>query len=619
MHQIVENFERNARFKDDNEAEIIRQKLERLVSSIQVQVAKRDKRFQSTLIQIGSVYEGVKVHRPDEFDFKVRIDCLTNKSLLYPCENNPGYLRLGQDDEKWKEFQDEQGFLSPNKLCRHFKRLVNESWRTIDVPEGMAIQELDQGTIDGPWGPLFIGLVGGEGRPSEVMYIESHGPATTIKVSWNGGSSYSDLIISVDLTLALEYAISKLPVGLSDQLPQTVASGYLKRTGFHVVPAGFDMWRISFATAEKHILSDTPDEFKACYRVLKYVRDSVTNDLDLDASLVPSYIFKSVLLSRYFAAGEESKEKEYWLEQVEDTLDAVLQGIMHGDIQNFFLSGYNLLSTTDHKNKLRQIIVENMLSLVRGLKMTHTQEDVRERKRQIRVLEIVDILDFLLSEGLDGRDTAALWQKLFVNIYDVPSEESYEAKFSNQITNLDRLDLDEDVYEKLVQEWAAFEYIFDQLIAVLPEDLEILARKFYIRTWEKRKKFEQEHKDNPAHPIQQLAIHEVVCEHIVEYAENYIDGKGNTAANCYSNLHKALPPGYRSLGFLRDIANITLQQGSDRGRAVFKDRVKQYMSLVPESVLMSVVVGYLSQIFFHSKDVLRHKLDYINIPEVDLD
>ena len=134
MHQIVENFERNARFKDDNEAEIIRQKLERLVSSIQVQVAKRDKRFQSTLIQIGSVYEGVKVQRPDEFDFKVRIDCLTNKSLLYPCENNPGYLRLAQDVEKWKEFQDEQGFFSPNKLCRHFKRLVNESWSTIGRP-----------------------------------------------------------------------------------------------------------------------------------------------------------------------------------------------------------------------------------------------------------------------------------------------------------------------------------------------------------------------------------------------------------------------------------------------------------------------------------------------------
>ena len=178
-----------------------------VVSRIQVQVAKRDKRFE-TLIQIGSVYEGVKVHRPDEFDFKVRIDCLTDKSLLYPCENNPGYLRLAQDDEKWKEFQDEQGFFSPNKLCRHFKRLVNESWSTIDVPEGMTIQEVKQGYIKGPWGVVFTGLVGGEGRPSQVMDIESHGPATTIKVIWNGGSSYRGLLISVDLTLALKYAIS---------------------------------------------------------------------------------------------------------------------------------------------------------------------------------------------------------------------------------------------------------------------------------------------------------------------------------------------------------------------------------------------------------------------------
>ena len=148
----------------------------------------------------------------------------------------------------------------------------------------------------------MTGLVGGEGRQSEaaqVMDIESHGPATTIKVIWlHGGSSYSGLLISVDLTLALEYAILNLPVALSDKLPQTVASGYLEKACFHVVPVGFDMWRISFSTVERHLLSDTSDEFKACYRVLKYVRDIAADDLDVDASLVPSYIFKSVLLSR---------------------------------------------------------------------------------------------------------------------------------------------------------------------------------------------------------------------------------------------------------------------------------------------------------------------------------
>ena len=50
--------------------------------------------FASTLIKSGSIYEGVKVHQPDEFDFIVRIDCLTNKLGLSRCENNPGYVNL---------------------------------------------------------------------------------------------------------------------------------------------------------------------------------------------------------------------------------------------------------------------------------------------------------------------------------------------------------------------------------------------------------------------------------------------------------------------------------------------------------------------------------------------
>ena len=617
MHQIVKTFEEKGRFKDESEAEIIRQKLEMLVSSIQVEVAKRDERFQGDLIKCGSVYEGVKVHQPDEFDFMFRIDCLTNKPRLSRCENIPGYVRLALDDEKWKEFTDEQGFFSPNKLCRHYKKLVNESWRTIDVPEGMAIQKVDQGYIDGPWGPVFNGLVGGEGRPSEIIDIESHGPATTIKVIWHGGSSYRGLLISVDLTLALEYTISNLPVGLSDQLPHTVASGYLKKAGFHVVPAGFDVWRISFSSVEKEILSDSSAEFKACYRVLKYVRDSTAKDLNLDASLVPSYIFKSVLLSQFFAATAESED--YWLGKVEDTLDVVLRGIMHGDIQNFFLSGYNLLSTTDHKNKLRQFIVENMMSLVKDLRMTHTREEVRETNRQIRLLEMVDVLEFLVSETLGGKDLTAFWNKLFVNIDDVPTEAFYEeSNYTDQITDMDRLDLDEDVYVRLIQEWSALEYFFDQLIAALPEDLKILARKFFIRTGHKRKKFEREHKGALANQIKQITIHEAACQYIMEYIENYLDGKGFTA-KCYSNLLKAIPPNYTSPGFLQDVADITLKEGSERGRVVFRERLLKYMSLVPESVLVSLLAGFVSHIFVHGQEVLRRKLDYIKLPELDLD
>ena len=53
MHHIVKTFEEKGRFEDDSEADIIRQKLEMLVSSIQVEVAKLDERFQGDLIKSG--------------------------------------------------------------------------------------------------------------------------------------------------------------------------------------------------------------------------------------------------------------------------------------------------------------------------------------------------------------------------------------------------------------------------------------------------------------------------------------------------------------------------------------------------------------------------------------
>ena len=97
----------------------------------------------------------------------VRIDCLTNKLGLSRCENNPGYVRLDQRDEKWREFTDEQGFFSPNKLAATSKgQSTNHA-----VP-----QLSQQGYKEGAWGVVFTGLVGGEGRQSEaaeVMDIES--------------------------------------------------------------------------------------------------------------------------------------------------------------------------------------------------------------------------------------------------------------------------------------------------------------------------------------------------------------------------------------------------------------------------------------------------------------
>ena len=94
MAEIVDHFERKAKFENQSEADLIREKLERLVNNILTLVEKRDKRFQSTLIKSGSVYEGVKVGKPNEFDFMIRLNSLSDKALFQPCHKGEGYVKL---------------------------------------------------------------------------------------------------------------------------------------------------------------------------------------------------------------------------------------------------------------------------------------------------------------------------------------------------------------------------------------------------------------------------------------------------------------------------------------------------------------------------------------------
>lgn len=85
----------------------------------------------------------------------------------------------------------------------------------------------------------ILGSRGSEDSASGVMYSETHGPATTLYIDWQVGERYKDLIVSADLTLAVDYSLSRLPVTMGS-LPQE-AEAIVYECGFHVVPVAFDM------------------------------------------------------------------------------------------------------------------------------------------------------------------------------------------------------------------------------------------------------------------------------------------------------------------------------------------------------------------------------------------
>ena len=616
MAEIVERFEKKGRFEDESEAELIREKLEQFVTNILAEVKKRDKRFQSTLIKSGSVYEGAKVCQPDEFDFMIRIDSLTDKPIFRPCDKGEGYVKLFLDEQGWEEFKDDEGFFNPHMLSRFFKKLVNASLSDAEVPEGLAFEQVGE-EMYGTWWPVYSELLGNvDGQESSsVMYNESHGPATTLTIYWQGGDSYRNLAVSVDLTLTLGYQNSKLPVELT-KLSQEI-NPILQKCGFHVVPAGFDSWRISFSMAEKEILASSPDGFKTCYRVLKVMRDEISESVGWDSSLIPSYMLKTVLLSELFTTDRYRWDKDCRAQSIIKVLELALEGVKTEKISSFVIARQNLLTVADHENKLRQCVLEDMLNQMKGLELVYSPEDAREKKQQIRVLQMTDLVDYIISGLLAGKNVpTALWNKMFENIGNVPFGRGDGARVMSQITDLNTTELDVDTYRWLNQIWKTswLEDFFKRLLTTLEGELNLLARKFYIRTYEKKKKFESENKEL-SEQVEQISPRDFVFGWFDERVHFYTERENTTVPN----IRKVVPHEFIPSGLLQGIADVTVKKGSDKGRALLKHSLKWLISMVPDDYIIASAVDYVSQLILHSKEVMKQKLEYITIPELDLD
>ena len=613
MAEIVERFEKNARFKNESEAELIRERLEQFVNNILVEVEKRDKRFQTTLVKSGSVYEGTKVCQPDEFDFMIRIDSLTDKPSFRPCDKGEGYVKLILDEEGWEEFKDEEGFFNPHMLSQSFKKLVNASLSDAEVPEGLVVERVGQRMFKETWWPVYseiLGNIDGQEKSSGVMYSESHGPATTLTIYWQGGNSYRDLPVSVDLTLTLDYHKAKPPVQLTKQEIQPV----LQKCGFHVVPAGFDSWRISFSMVEREILTTSPEGLKTCYRVLKIVRDEISEMLGWDSSLVPSYMFKTVLFSELFRTDRYRWEKDCRAQRIIQALELALEGVKTEKVPNFFIPSQNLLTVADHENKLRQCVLEDLLNQMKGLELAYTPEEARKRKQQIRVLQMTDLIDYMISGIRAGKNPTAVWNKMFVNVSNVPQSRKF-GWFWNQLTDLNTTELDNNAYRRLTQIWNGLEAFFKKLLDTLEGELNILARKFYIRTCEKRKKFEAKNKEMSEEKVEQISL----CQVAFGWLEDLVDCYTEEDNSTLPGIHKAVCSEFIASGFFKDVADVTEKEGSDKGLALLKQRLNLLLSFVPESYLIAAVVDYVSQLILHSKEIMKRKLDYISLPELDVD
>ena len=623
MSYIVERFEEKAKFTNESEAELIREKLEILVNNIVTQMEKHDSRFQCTLVKSGSVYEGTKVCEPNEFDFMVKITPLTDKPsiLQSSCARDNGYVQLSLKEDQWKDLRDEKGFFSPYLLSRRFKKLIMESISDVETPEGLSIYRAPQDESEGRLWLLFSGILckSGEENAAGVTYSETHGPSTTLDIHWTGGTTYDNLKVNVDLTPTIDLPISSLPVQpITDVRPevQPKIQGILQKTGFHVVPAGFDEWRISFSKAEKEILATSPDGFKACYKVLKVLRDDVSKNLGLRTSLLPSYLLKTVLLSQLFTKDVHAWEKEFRSQMIIDVLELVLQAIKQEKLPNFFIPSSLLLSKA-HENRLRECLAEDMLNEVKGSKMANSLMDVEEKKQQVKILQLIELLEYIFSCVKDEENPTNVWKMMFANIDSVPGSRTASEKFDVSwidIIDVTVTELRPAAYRNLKKIWNILEAFVPRLLASLRDEETQLAQIYQFFILEKMKRFEAEQPHLSKEEVPQIRACELVSDWIfVHVVEKYMDNDNTTL----SSTHKILPPEFclPDDSPFQEIADIAMEKGSKEALAIFEKVLNEYLSGIPEESIIKAIVYFIKETFLHSKEALKLELDHITIPE----
>lgn len=113
-------------------------------------------------------------------------------------------------------------------------------------------------------------------------------------------------------------------------------------------------------------------------------------------------------------------DKDCRAQRTIQVLELALRGVEMEKIPNFFIPGQNLLTVADHENRPRQCVLEDMLNQMKGLELAYTQKDSTKMKQQIRVLQMTDLVDYMISGLFAGKHPTAVWNKMFLNIDNLP-------------------------------------------------------------------------------------------------------------------------------------------------------------------------------------------------------
>lgn len=343
LNEYLHNLdETEAKVHHTEETQRLQKSVENFVNEI---VASLDERWEAELIPSGSVYEGVKVGAPDEFDFMVQLNGLSrhvvnvdsyfNRTEDRFPENMKIYWRNGESDsfsfynigldnvqtratdeelaaqfnapELWKDMfvrrfkqrnSNRHCDFTAGNVANIFYQEVVKLVERVTPCEGLKFLDISPSTKSQTYLNSKI-----ERKVDDGFPVAS--PAAKLRLLWNG-NELTNFEVDVDLAPVLKIngwpESSDVPERVLPTNPAYPHVQNMMSRGYHAVPKvmsgnmDFYNWRVSFSIPEKIIMHSFPPDsvHLRCLRVLKLLRDKFTAKGDDGHPILLTYWLKTM-------------------------------------------------------------------------------------------------------------------------------------------------------------------------------------------------------------------------------------------------------------------------------------------------------------------------------------
>lgn len=351
---LMELSDSEATFCSSKEAEDIAHDVESIISHICNNLKTYRMFHNCTLLKTGSTYEGLKIGKPDEFDFMIVLPALADDRVLQFSQSKYFEWHLAHYKVLDREFfsdlltqnaDDDEIEVEGDSNEDQFMAKVRDKVKTIIG------EQLKNGQLL-PSGWEFVEI------PTLYSYTLPRMAVTPV-VKWTG-QEFKDLYISIDLSFAIP--LKKIPLWTFGR--QLFLRNLARKEGSYdeLLTNGDQVWyvlirdsetcRFSFSCQEQEIMNsfNLHTGEKRTFRLVKFLRQSLMDqrfDADLQQlkSPVSTYWLKTIMC---YLLKKHEKDPHAWVEghlgtRVLEIFQVLHSCLISSKLYSFFIPGYNLL------------------------------------------------------------------------------------------------------------------------------------------------------------------------------------------------------------------------------------------------------------------------------------